>query len=99
MTAEVPRRRGAHERGGTHQRGASTLRLVWVYPDLLSTYGDRGNLLVLQRRARLRGIEAEHVLVHADQPVELVVVVGGDVVVGPRGLAGRDQGAVDGPGA
>ena len=50
MTAEVPRRRGAHE------RGASTLRLVWVYPDLLSTYGDRGNLLVLQRRARLREV-------------------------------------------
>ena len=48
MTAEAPRRRGAHE------RGASTLRLVWVYPDLLSTYGDRGNLLILQRRARLQ---------------------------------------------
>ena len=29
----------------------SKLRLVWVYPDLLSTYGDRGNLLVLSRRA------------------------------------------------
>src|SRR5262245_43885574 len=27
--------------------GDSKLRLVWVYPDLLSTYGDRGNLLVL----------------------------------------------------
>ncbi|HEY6297243.1 MAG TPA: hypothetical protein VIX15_16420, partial [Streptosporangiaceae bacterium] len=63
MTAEVPRRRGAHA------RGASSLRLVWVYPDLLSTYGDRGNLLVLQRRARLRGIEVEPVLVNADQPV------------------------------
>ncbi len=35
-----------------------TVRLVWVYPDLLSTYGDRGNLLVLERRARLRGIAA-----------------------------------------
>src|SRR6202012_1885067 len=31
------------------------LRLVWVYPDLLSTYGDRGNVLVLERRARVRG--------------------------------------------
>src|SRR5215469_14800257 len=28
-------------------RGDRQLRLVWVYPDLLSTYGDRGNLLVL----------------------------------------------------
>src|SRR5215831_2021056 len=63
MTAEVPRGRGAHA------RTASSLRLVWVYPDLLSTYGDRGNLLILQRRARLRGIEVEPVLVNADQAV------------------------------
>jgi CobQ-like glutamine amidotransferase family enzyme len=47
----------------------SALRLVWVYPDLLSTYGDRGNLLVLCRRARLRGIEVEAIEVNADQPV------------------------------
>lgn len=45
------------------------LRLVWVYPDLLSTYGDRGNLLVLERRARLRAIRAEMVEVNSDQPV------------------------------
>ena len=45
-------------RGGAARTpaGPSTLRLVWVYPDLLSTYGDRGNLLVLERRARLRGM-------------------------------------------
>jgi lipid II isoglutaminyl synthase (glutamine-hydrolysing) len=47
----------------------STLRLVWVYPDLLSTYGDRGNLLVLSRRARLRGIEVEAIEVNSDQAV------------------------------
>jgi lipid II isoglutaminyl synthase (glutamine-hydrolysing) len=47
----------------------SKLRLVWVYPDLLSTYGDRGNLLVLSRRARLRGIEVEATEIHADQQV------------------------------
>jgi lipid II isoglutaminyl synthase (glutamine-hydrolysing) len=47
----------------------SKLRLVWVYPDLLSTYGDRGNLLVLSRRAGLRGIEVEAIEVNADQPV------------------------------
>ena len=29
-----------------------SLRIVWIYPDLLSTYGDRGNLLILARRAR-----------------------------------------------
>jgi len=47
----------------------SALRLVWVYPDLLSTYGDRGNLLVLIRRAKLRGIDVEAVEVKSDQPV------------------------------
>ena len=34
----------------------SALRLVWIYPDLLSTYGDQGNVLVLEQRARRRGI-------------------------------------------
>jgi lipid II isoglutaminyl synthase (glutamine-hydrolysing) len=56
-------------RPGRHGRGASRMRLIWVYPDLLSTYGDRGNLLVLERRARLRGIDTEALAVNADQPV------------------------------
>jgi CobQ-like glutamine amidotransferase family enzyme len=60
---------GSAPRRGAHARGASRLRLIWVYPDLLSTYGDRGNLLVLARRARLRGLDAEMVSVNADQPV------------------------------
>jgi CobQ-like glutamine amidotransferase family enzyme len=45
------------------------LRLVWIYPDLLSTYGDRGNLLVLARRAQLRGIPVEIAQVNSDQRV------------------------------
>lgn len=48
---------------------SSALRLVWIYPDLLSTYGDKGNLLILERRARLRGIETESVMVRSDEPV------------------------------
>jgi lipid II isoglutaminyl synthase (glutamine-hydrolysing) len=48
---------------------ASRLRLIWVYPDLLSTYGDRGNLLVLRRRASLRGIDVDATEINADQPV------------------------------
>jgi CobQ-like glutamine amidotransferase family enzyme len=47
----------------------SCLRLVWVYPDLLSTYGDRGNLLMLARRATLRGLPVEPVEVRSDRPV------------------------------
>ena len=45
------------------------MRLVWIYPDLLSTYGDRGNLLVLARRAQLRGIPVEIAQVNSDQRV------------------------------
>ena len=85
MTAEVPRGRGAHA------RTASSLRLVWVYPDLLSTYGDRGNLLILQRRAQLRGIEVEQVLVNADQAVpgqgDIYLLGGGEDL--PQILAAR----------
>ncbi len=57
------------------RRGERRLRLVWVYPDLLSTYGDRGNLLVLMRRAQLRGIEVDAVEVKSDEPVP----EGGDI--------------------
>ena len=68
-----------------------TVRLVWVYPDLLSTYGDRGNLLVLERRARLRGIAAEPVFVNSDQPVprdgDIYLLGGGEDL--PQVLAAR----------
>ena len=59
----------SHAAAARTRAGPSRLRLVWVYPDLLSTYGDRGNLLVLERRARLRGLDVEMVTVNADQPV------------------------------
>jgi CobQ-like glutamine amidotransferase family enzyme len=49
--------------------GPSAVRLVWIYPDLLSTYGDRGNLIMLARRAQLRGMAVEPVQVNSDQPV------------------------------
>src|ERR1700721_3757671 len=45
------------------------LRLVWIYPDLLSTYGDRGTVLVLEGRAQLRGTPVEVVEVNSDQQV------------------------------
>ena len=41
---------------GYGSRGPSAVRLVWIYPDLLSTYGDRGNLLVLARRPTMEVI-------------------------------------------
>jgi lipid II isoglutaminyl synthase (glutamine-hydrolysing) len=39
--------------------GSGKIRLVHLYPDLMSVYGDRGNVLTLQRRAEWRGLEVE----------------------------------------
>ncbi len=33
-----------------------TLRIGWLYPELMSTYGDRGNVTVLTKRCEWRGI-------------------------------------------
>lgn len=33
------------------------LTIGWLYPELMSTYGDRGNIIVLEERCRLRGIK------------------------------------------
>jgi CobQ-like glutamine amidotransferase family enzyme len=69
----------------------SHLRLVWVYPDLLSTYGDRGNLLILARRADLRGLPVECVEVRSDQRLpedgDVYLVGGGED--GPQSLAAQ----------
>jgi lipid II isoglutaminyl synthase (glutamine-hydrolysing) len=83
----MPQHRARHAAPTTD----SQLRLVWVYPDLLSTYGDRGNLLVLQRRAQLRGIAVEAVEVNADQAVpaagDIYLMGGGEDL--PQILAAR----------
>jgi len=47
----------------------SPVRIGLVYPDLLGTYGDRGNALVLVERCRRRGVEAEIVEVAAGEPL------------------------------
>ncbi len=36
-----------------------SLTIGWLYPDLMNTYGDRGNIIVLQKRAEWRGIKAD----------------------------------------
>jgi lipid II isoglutaminyl synthase (glutamine-hydrolysing) len=81
-------------------RGPSAVRLVWVYPDLLSTYGDRGNLLVLARRARLRGLPVEIAEVNSDQRVpvdgDIYLLGGGEdlpQILAARRLAGGGPGA------
>jgi lipid II isoglutaminyl synthase (glutamine-hydrolysing) len=35
------------------------ITIGWLYPELMSTYGDRGNIIVLQKRCEWRGIKVE----------------------------------------
>lgn len=36
-----------------------SLTVGWLYPDLMSTYGDRGNVMILTKRCRWRGIDLD----------------------------------------
>lgn len=69
----------------------SRLRLVSLYPDLLGTYGDVGNLQVLEARARWRGIEVETTVVHRQDPAP----AGGDIYLLGGGEDLAQEGAAD----
>jgi CobQ-like glutamine amidotransferase family enzyme len=68
-----------------------SLRIVWIYPDLLSTYGDRGNALILARRARQRGMPVEVFEVRSDQRLpataDIYLIGGGED--GPQALGAQ----------
>ena len=64
------------------------MRIVQVYPELLGTYGDGGNGLVLKERARRRGIDVELVRANMDDPLpagDVYLLGGGED--GPQRLA------------
>jgi len=62
--------------------GESALRLISIYPMLLGTYGDGGNLRVLAQRARARGYKVEATELDAGEPVpagaDLYLLGGGE---------------------
>jgi CobQ-like glutamine amidotransferase family enzyme len=70
------------EPGWRGRAGQSALRIVWIYPDLLSTYGDQGNALILAYRAVARGHRVERIDVRSDQPVptdaDIYLIGGGE---------------------
>ncbi|NJP35226.1 type 1 glutamine amidotransferase [Micromonospora thermarum] len=70
---------------------SESLRIVWVYPDLLSTYGDRGNALILASRAQRRGFPVEVLEVRSDQPLpataDIYLIGGGED--GPQALGAQ----------
>ena len=64
------------------------ISVALVYPELLGTYGDGGNALALQHRARLRGIDLLVTPVRHSEPLpdaQLFIIGGGED--GPQRLA------------
>lgn len=58
------------------------ITLVSIYPTLLGTYGDGGNVMALQHRARLHGLDVDVVVVESGETVpesgDLYVLGGGE---------------------
>ncbi len=48
------------------------LNIAWLYPDLMSTYGDRGNVIVLKNRCIWRGIDAAIIHVTLETSLRLL---------------------------
>lgn len=53
----------------TQRSSESAVRIGLVLPDVMGTYGDGGNSVVLRKRLTLRGIDAEIVEITLDDPV------------------------------
>lgn len=47
-----------------------TLTIGWLYPSLMSTYGDRGNTICLKRRCEWRGIGVEIISIEQETAVQ-----------------------------
>jgi len=53
----------------SEERPILDLVIGWLYPTKMNIYGDRGNVLTLERRARWRGIDARTVGIGVGDPV------------------------------
>ncbi len=64
------------------------LTIGWLYPILMSTYGDRGNILCLEKRAMWRGIEVKTIAIEIETPIQEIESI--DLIVG-GGAQDRQQ--------
>ncbi len=64
------------------------LKIGWLYPTLMSTYGDRGNVICIQRRAQWRGFVVE--IIPLDQQSSAMDFRQVDIVAG-GGAQDRQQ--------
>lgn len=72
-----------------------TVSVALLFPDLLGTYGDSGNAVILAARLRWRGIDAEVLTIRSGEPVPegcAIYVVGGGEDL-PQSQAARQLGA------
>ena len=46
------------------------MKIAWLYPDLMSTYGDRGNIIVLVKRCQWRDIDVEVKEITLETPIK-----------------------------
>lgn len=64
------------------RRSSSQFQIGLILPDVLGTYGDDGNALIVRQRLRLRGVAAEIIPIHLGDPVpdslDLYTVGGGE---------------------
>lgn len=77
----------------------SSVTVALLFPDLLGTYGDSGNAVILAQRLRWRGVNADVLTVRSGDPVpegcEFYVVGGGEDL--PQALAAKNLGTSSGP--
>lgn len=64
------------------------LTIGWLYPKLMSTYGDRGNVICLERRCQWRNLEVS--ILPLDQNTDIKTFSEFDVIVG-GGAQDRQQ--------
>ncbi|MFM6063957.1 MAG: type 1 glutamine amidotransferase, partial [Microcystis panniformis] len=64
------------------------LKIGWLYPTLMSTYGDRGNVITIQRRCQWRDISVTIIPLDAQTEAETFYQV--DIIVG-GGAQDRQQ--------
>lgn len=49
-----------------------TINIGWLYPDLMNTYGDRGNIIALSYRMKIAGIKPVINKISVNEPAELI---------------------------
>lgn len=64
------------------------LTIGWLYPNLMSTYGDRGNVICLQQRAQWRGISVK--IISLDEQAPTAEIHNVDILMG-GGAQDRQQ--------